>query len=1013
MAAALENHLIIGLGGTGGSILRSFRKLVYQNFRTTEATNVNLRYLYVDTRNDVMGDEASWKILGTSVQLPQSSQLEISGMNLNSMLDNINDYPGIAPWIGSREQLRAVVNSVEGAQIFGAQKRRLGRFLFACRVAEFRQRVLDLVKELETGSKAEVTFHLCCGLAGGTGSGSLIDAVCQIRSLFPQAQYRIIIYALLPERFPAKNRLRANYHANGYAALQELNALEVRTYRPWDLSGIVKGRLENLQDPYNCCYLFTDENEDHRKFAVETELPDILAAFLFQKIVAARDVEWAQGGDSIKRQERLETGNQANEKEVAPQSGKPERSRRFFTFGTKKIVYPEEEIREYLTYLFAQQASLQLQFNNWSDPIGYQNEPPNRAVSESLRAPETAQRWQLTDDHLMLSVGILPDEKANRRWKPISAYWMGVLPNFKSTVTESNANRAVWLDELAKMCAEAYDSNYRDLGVQRFYDLKRNEIADHANEIRRGIESALYHDWDDGAKSMSDIARTLAALLKMLEEKTVHFDEVALRWTEQAKAAEGRVTANLNQWARIGIVSTWLGARRKTFDDQAQALQDLYTYRTYAVAAGFAKGLVQAVSAAITSLAGEVNVAVTTITSATTDFMKQTQSRLPDAGEDDVTQQVIRFYKPAIVKTFGKSMVLNEEQQKLQTAAVRAALTQTLGDNASFSVFNQRVSQAMFFDILSKTCERSATQAHDAMVAARKVPEGVLKISVVDWLFRQFGTNRETLRAYITDVVSQAKNFLVFDPTEVTRVIPGNEALGPMFSSSTIILPKSPDRVEFDGMLEEEFKQAGPGEKEVANNPTRPNEITLINVTSAFPARFVAEVAFLKERYDVRVSGAAGAQATFELHSEGDGSQFPSLYLRKIGPEQVLPYLLLASALDIVQQLKDPETGAAGVYLRTKDKSGRDIEPVRLGDSLTGAVERVSAMSFDAMETQIQGLLAQEYLHSDKRAQLMAQVQKAVDTVKADRPNPLDKTQQAYTRAGRAVEDLLKKTSET
>ena len=36
----------------------------------------------------------------------------------------------------------------------------------------------------------------------------------------------------------------------------------------------------------------------------------------------------------------------------------------------------------------------------------------------------TVERWRLTDDHLCLSVGILPDEASNRRWKPIQQFWI-------------------------------------------------------------------------------------------------------------------------------------------------------------------------------------------------------------------------------------------------------------------------------------------------------------------------------------------------------------------------------------------------------------------------------------------------------------------------------------------------------------------------------------------------------------------------------------------------------------
>ena len=60
------NHLIIGLGGTGGKIIRAFRKTLFQEFRGRRLEKVNLRYLYVDSSQEMMGiDDPSWKILGT------------------------------------------------------------------------------------------------------------------------------------------------------------------------------------------------------------------------------------------------------------------------------------------------------------------------------------------------------------------------------------------------------------------------------------------------------------------------------------------------------------------------------------------------------------------------------------------------------------------------------------------------------------------------------------------------------------------------------------------------------------------------------------------------------------------------------------------------------------------------------------------------------------------------------------------------------------------------------------
>jgi len=174
-------------------------------------------------------DDPSWKILGESVQLPLSSQLLISGLNLGTVLDNIGSYPGIAPWIGDREAFRELLNSANAANIVGGQKRHLGRFLFACQVTKFREQLQSLVREIEVGGVSGTTFHVCTGLAGGTGSGSIVDVLSQTRLLYPDKSNRIIVYALLPDRTPPANRAQANYHANGYAALLELNALATGT----------------------------------------------------------------------------------------------------------------------------------------------------------------------------------------------------------------------------------------------------------------------------------------------------------------------------------------------------------------------------------------------------------------------------------------------------------------------------------------------------------------------------------------------------------------------------------------------------------------------------------------------------------------------------------------------------------------------------------------------------------------------------------------------------------------
>ena len=83
----------------------------------------------------------------------------------------------------------------------------------------------------------------------------------------------------------------------------ELNALSVGACRPHDVTG-VKGRLE-LQDPFNGCYIFTNENENGLFVDVDSEIPNIVANFLYQKLVAVKNVQW----ETLRRMENAENGD--------------------------------------------------------------------------------------------------------------------------------------------------------------------------------------------------------------------------------------------------------------------------------------------------------------------------------------------------------------------------------------------------------------------------------------------------------------------------------------------------------------------------------------------------------------------------------------------------------------------------------------------------------------------------------------------------------------------------------
>src|SRR6185369_3388799 len=101
---------------------------------------------------------------------------------------------------------------------------------------------------------AEVTFHVCCTLGCGTGSGSVVDAISIIRKIYPDsALHRIFLYVLATDQHVPQNV--GFFYPNQYAALTELNALRQGVWHPHDLLAFEHRRLEGLRDNFQSCFL--------------------------------------------------------------------------------------------------------------------------------------------------------------------------------------------------------------------------------------------------------------------------------------------------------------------------------------------------------------------------------------------------------------------------------------------------------------------------------------------------------------------------------------------------------------------------------------------------------------------------------------------------------------------------------------------------------------------------------------------------------------------------------------
>ena len=91
------NHILVGVGGTGGKVLKAIRKRIYQEFPNDEERDkLSIGFVYVDSTREMMtpGDP-SFRVMGKDASFTESEFVDIKSVDLKQILDNVSNYPGL------------------------------------------------------------------------------------------------------------------------------------------------------------------------------------------------------------------------------------------------------------------------------------------------------------------------------------------------------------------------------------------------------------------------------------------------------------------------------------------------------------------------------------------------------------------------------------------------------------------------------------------------------------------------------------------------------------------------------------------------------------------------------------------------------------------------------------------------------------------------------------------------------------------------------------------------------
>lgn len=273
----LRPTLFIGLGGGGCKAVGLVKELFDSTFGGKDEPGAsripeNLKFLGFDSdtekpRNLVIDQE--W------------FQLRSEGLG-GGVWEKLREEPRYRDWVSQKMSALDLGAGCKGY-------RGLGRFLFQQNVGRFMDSTHKAYAAATSakieGAARPPVIYIFCTLAGGTGSGCLLDACFAIRANFPAAEIRAFL--ALPEGFGDSPKLIRRAKVGAYAALKEfdhfMSAERLKLWLEENHDGkadftFPDGRAGRYSKPANLAFLFSPITAAERTTLRDSSMVSIFMA---------------------------------------------------------------------------------------------------------------------------------------------------------------------------------------------------------------------------------------------------------------------------------------------------------------------------------------------------------------------------------------------------------------------------------------------------------------------------------------------------------------------------------------------------------------------------------------------------------------------------------------------------------------------------------------------------------------------------------------------------------------
>jgi hypothetical protein len=534
----MKNHLFIGLGGQGGKTIAELQKVFVNRSADAQALKASGQqwdFLYIDSSKDVSNERKNWVYFGQNLKLKPSSFLYLKDDGEKINVRAMAQRPEVAPWIGDAGRLQEFLEGTQGIQ--GAnQRRRLGRLLFARYADRIRKAICEdkITPMLPSGNQCAI--HVFASLAGGTGSGGVVDLVTMLRTEFPNASveggFPIFLYLYVTDRNFEEAQV-GYFHQNQSAALRDLNALCCGKLRPTLLGSSGGSTKFSGDEPITQIILSSQLNSKNQMLSLSQQ-HQIVAEASFERIFSY------VSGNLDTLQQKAVTG----EDKLASYAGEPLgnllRSFRFGSVGMRRWEVPIDEVRELLARDLGVSCYRKLLFQNWSDSVGSVGEkltsniPGYSEVLAQLVAAIDAER--ITTSDLPSLIDAL-DTDFNR-------YFAG---------QKRDGFKDLDLASYEAELRQRYKTSLADRGVNQVFHELESRRTERLGRIRTQLHDILRRTWTriDGGLGLAYVSD----LLHLVQDKVRKVPSNGNNSAVNSDLLRRRMDKRKAEWLKITLLS--------------------------------------------------------------------------------------------------------------------------------------------------------------------------------------------------------------------------------------------------------------------------------------------------------------------------------------------------------------------------------------------------------------------------------------------------------------------------